>query len=494
MEIVAVGQTHLKGQKIVIFDKLLSDLQDRPPLCLANGARAASPARSAERNATRESQLASLVYGMSFSVRGTRKSPPSQPHNSSSRGLKAKSPRLGRHQLAPKRMSSDLALSAAPNLIHPQLAHPKTNFLYSFFYARAAQTLSIRDREGNPFVHVLMPMAATSDIVFQAMLAFSGVVYEQQHSSNLATTTWEHYAQAIRSLKHALTLYVDHQVDRGAELVATVLLLLALEVSRADSDGHSFRHLRACRELVSGAFAHCPDPQLLGFLAEYYLYNLSVLPSSLIDELDPIEEDIDFAFRILLNNSIPATGVLCGCAPEMFRTISKATAISRRLHDEFTSDAGPSVECLVERDNLYNYVQSWLPEHADEENTTIARVYQTALLVLLLQAEPGASDTVAMDALVSNLISLLRMIPVESHTTTVLAWPLATVAPCVKSGTDQAFILQYLGAVVQKYRFGNHRQTEQLLRLIWSRRDLAEQGPYCIPRAMEVQGCRFLLC
>lgn len=116
-------------------------------------------------------------------------SPPSQPHNSSSRGLKAKSPRLGRHQLAPKRMSSDLALSAAPNLIHPQLAHPKTNFLYSFFYARAAQTLSIRDREGNPFVHVLMPMAATSDIVFQAMLAFSGVVYEQQHSSNLATTT-----------------------------------------------------------------------------------------------------------------------------------------------------------------------------------------------------------------------------------------------------------------------------------------------------------------
>lgn len=51
---------------------LLSDLQDRPPLCLANGARAASPARSAERNATRESQLASLVYGMSFSVRGTR--------------------------------------------------------------------------------------------------------------------------------------------------------------------------------------------------------------------------------------------------------------------------------------------------------------------------------------------------------------------------------------------------------------------------------------
>ncbi|GFF92452.1 lysine biosynthesis regulatory protein LYS14 [Aspergillus udagawae] len=420
--------------------------------------------------------------------------PTIKPHKSGGKGLKTKSQRLVRHQSAPKSMRSDMALSAAPNAIHPQLAHPKTNFLYSFFYAQAAQTLSIKDGEGNPFVHVLMPMAATSDIVFQAMLAFSGVIYEQQHSDALATTTWEHYAQAIRSLKHTLTLYVHNQVDRGTELVATVLLLLSLEVSKADSDGHAFRHLRACRELVSGTFAHCHNPQLLGFLAEYYLYTLSLLPSSLIEPSDLIEEDIDFAFRILLNNSVPATGVLCGCAPEMFRTISKATMVSRRLYDEFTDEAGPSVECLQERLDLYDYVQSWLPEHADEENAIVARVYQTALLVLLLQAEPGASENMAMNELVANLVSLLRIIPVESSTTTVLAWPLATVAPCVKSSTDQAFIQQYFGAIVQKYRFGNHRQTEQLLRLIWSRRDLQQQGPYCIPRAMEAQGCQFLLC
>ncbi|KAI3288409.1 transcriptional regulator family: Fungal Specific TF [Penicillium roqueforti] len=220
------------------------------------------------------------------------------------------------------------------------------------------------------------------------MLAFSGAIYEQQHSHALATTTWEHYAQAIRSLKHKLTLYVDDRVNRGTELVATVLLLLSLEVSNADSDGHAFRHLRACRELVSRTFPHCQNPQLLGFLAEFYLYILSLLPSSLINHSDPIEEDIDFAFRILLNNSVPAIGVLCGCAPEMFLTISKATVVSRRLYDEFTDAASPSVECLQERLDLYDYIQYWLPERADEENARIAGVYQTALLVLLLQADP----------------------------------------------------------------------------------------------------------
>lgn len=123
-------------------------------------------------------------------------------------------------------------LRAAPNALHPQLAYTKTKFLYSFFHARAAQIMSIKDGEENPFIYILMPMAATSDIVFQAMLAFSGVVYEQQYSAAFASATWEHYAQAIRSLKHTLTHFVQDQVDRGTELLATVLLLLSLEVIR----------------------------------------------------------------------------------------------------------------------------------------------------------------------------------------------------------------------------------------------------------------------
>lgn len=207
-----------------------------------------------------------------------------------------------------------------------------------------------------------------------------------------------------------------------------------------------------------------------------------------------IEMDIEFAFRTLLNNAVPATGVLCGCAPRMFRTIPKATEISRRLYDEFTIEGGSSVQTLHERHILYNYIQFWLPEGADEENATIARIYQKALLVLLSQADSGTSGNPETEVLVANIINLLRKIPAQSSTTTILAWPLATVAPCVKSPADRAFILRYLGAIVQKYGFGNHRQTERLLQLIWSRQDLQGQGPYCLPRAMEAQGFRFLLC
>lgn len=153
------------------------------------------------------------------------------PCNGDSKGSRT-SQGLTRHVLAPEDANPEnLALCTAPNALHPQLANAKTNFLYSFFYSRAAQTLSIKDTRENPFIYVLMPMAAASDVVFQAMLAFSGVIYQQQHSAAYASTTWEHYAQAIRSLKHALTIYVEHQAVRGPELLTTVLLLLSLEVS-----------------------------------------------------------------------------------------------------------------------------------------------------------------------------------------------------------------------------------------------------------------------
>lgn len=234
---------------------------------------------------------------------------------------------------------------------------------------------------------------------------------------------------------------------------------------------------------------------MLAFLADYYLYTLSLSPTSSTETSDAIEDDIEFAFRTLLNNAAPEAGVLCGCASQMFRTISKATAVSRRLYDEFTSEAGPSGQTLHDRRTLYDYVRFWSPESTGGENAAIACVYQKALLVLLSQAEPRASDdNPEMEALLADIFGLLQNIPIQSNTTTVLAWPLAIVAPCVMSRADQAFILRYLGAVIQKYGFGNHRQTEQLLQLVWSRQDLREQGPYCLPRAMEARGFRFMLC
>lgn len=233
---------------------------------------------------------------------------------------------------------------------------------------------------------------------------------------------------------------------------------------------------------------------MLGFLAEFYLYTLALLPASSTYLDGNIVEDTEVVFRALMNNPVAPTGVLCGCASDLFRIIPEATAVSRRLYDEFRSDGAPSLQTLLARSRLHNFVQCWNPDRADDDIVMSARAYRLALLALLTMAEPRTSPNPETRNLVANLISVLRSLPVQSNTVTVLAWPLVTVAPYVDSYDDQDFILQYLEAISRKYGLGNHRQTIQLLQLIWSRQDVRDAGPYYLLRAMEVQGCYFMFC
>lgn len=252
--------------------------------------------------------------------------------------------------------------------------------------------------------------------------------------------------------------------------------------------------MKASRELIPAAFAHCRDVRVLGFLAEFYLYTLALLPSSSTYLDGNIVKDTEVVFRALTNSPVVPTGVLCGCASDLFRIIPEATAVSRRLYDEFRSDGAPSQQTLFARSRLHNFVRCWTPDRADDDSVMSARAYQLALLALLTMAELRTPPNPETRNLGANLISLLRSLPVQSNTVTVLAWPLVTVAPFVDSCDDQDFILQYLDSISRKYGLGNHRQTIKLLQLIWSRQDVRDTGPYYLLRAMEAQGYYFMFC
>jgi hypothetical protein len=90
--------------------------------------------------------------------------------------------------------------------------------------------LSATPTEHSPFVKILLPIAAWSDIVLQAVLALSGVHFEAQKSANRVVATYEHFAQALRGLKYGLTKFVSGQTELAMELVVTTLLFCFIEV------------------------------------------------------------------------------------------------------------------------------------------------------------------------------------------------------------------------------------------------------------------------
>lgn len=71
-------------------------------------------------------------------------------------------------------------------------------------------------------------------MVLQAVLALSGVHFGEEKSSHHVVATYEHYAQALRSLKYGLTKFVTGQPELALELLVTTLLFCFMEVSVSD--------------------------------------------------------------------------------------------------------------------------------------------------------------------------------------------------------------------------------------------------------------------
>lgn len=67
-------------------------------------------------------------------------------------------------------------------------------------------------------------------MVLQAVLALSGVHFERHSPEKHIVATYEHFAQALRSLKYGLTRFVAGQTDLALELSVTTLLFCFIEV------------------------------------------------------------------------------------------------------------------------------------------------------------------------------------------------------------------------------------------------------------------------
>ena len=111
------------------------------------------------------------------------------------------------------------------------LQRKESQYLFSYFIHRTAPAICTRSSGDNPFLRILVPLALQSDMVLQALLAFTGVHCLQWGCETYYRATWEHYAQAIRSLKFGLTEFASSNGSSTALTLAICALLFCfLEV------------------------------------------------------------------------------------------------------------------------------------------------------------------------------------------------------------------------------------------------------------------------
>ncbi|KAK7417300.1 hypothetical protein QQZ08_011680 [Neonectria magnoliae] len=101
-------------------------------------------------------------------------------------------------------------LSMVPRPLDPQmlmgnLRLPVSRRLFHHYLHRTNKVIAICQGKRNPFVAELIPMAMSSDLILDGLLACTGIHYADLAGGPVEQTTWLHYGQAIQGQKFGLT-------------------------------------------------------------------------------------------------------------------------------------------------------------------------------------------------------------------------------------------------------------------------------------------------
>ena len=203
------------------------------------------------------------------------------------------------------------------------------------------------------------------------------------------------------------------------------------------------------------------------FVLEWYSYllTLSLITDKSYDET--IADHCVSVFRAFTD--VPPSGVLFGCAYDLFSLIPSATNVCKRVYAEMAADGGQiSPDTDKARADMLEYVMCWKPDCDHVETATAGRLYQLALSVLL-RTDSWAPD---VQELLNQVPGLLDLVPAECSVTTTLCWPLSVIGSVAQADFCRSSIREYMVKMAGWYKFANIRQMLELLDELWKMSDL----------------------
>ncbi|KIW62457.1 hypothetical protein PV04_10630 [Phialophora macrospora] len=321
-----------------------------------------------------------------------------------------------------------------------------------------------------------------NDVLMHTVLAWSG-----RHLSHLgdasgiscpeSTTTWTHYAVAIRQLKYGITkLAKGDDVDISSHMLSMLLLCL-LEAISDDDQCALYHHLRAANPLISSflSVAHM-DAGLRTLVIELYLYLSSVANITLNAYSDQrvVNFDRDLFTLCKLHGS-DASGVSLGCAHDLFDIIPQVSELALlRLHEQ--RGAGHlRDETAVLYKELLSKIMCWEPVSVGVEDpglTLGGQILQQGLLVFLYSSfychDVGNTEfQILIQQSEGNAAALLRRVDFTTPSTTILVWPLTILGSCARDFASRNLISATLRGIYQQFELAPPKRALGVLELLW---------------------------
>ena len=358
--------------------------------------------------------------------------------------------------------------------------------LLDHYLKDTANRLACLQDNKNPFLHTILPAALQDELLMNSILALSGVHLMQRNPSlnqKIQTLTWSSYTRALKQLRVALSTAFgagnDHNNNTIWRMLLVVLIFYLLEVgpmilllfedvlihlqaTRGTDPKAMQRHLDGAHHLMAYLMRSglgLAESDMVSLTTELYVYNASL--ASFTTNYTPTSPTSSSMFASF---PIRNTGVMCGCAYELFIHVPKVSAL---LWSLASHDAIPEKHLISEYEDLRVRIKGWKPNSAEQDMVVCAELYQQSLLLLLDCHFAVDEARSSIDYAFQNLECILSRLPPASPMSTTATWPLFAFGLVARHERFREMIRSYLRSLVDIFGMGVMSTALTQLEEIW---------------------------
>ncbi|CZR57672.1 uncharacterized protein PAC_07561 [Phialocephala subalpina] len=394
------------------------------------------------------------------------------------------------------------------------LQSPGSRLLFERYLSQTSNDLGITPVSKNPFVGYCIPLAFSTDLIMNCLLALAGADYCTKESADPATKSvaWSHYSLTVRGLRTHLSNNERRSVESTLHVLLITMGICMIELMSGAPTDKIFHHLLASRHLIHNILSSptlLTDPDhvsLFGYLFELYSYRAlggsvhtqqqlnSPITHSLLDLgffLGSFASTTQYPFYF---STLATRGHLLSAF-----TPSIASLLKARL-SESDSDADEISTTYILYQNLASQLRAWQPPQAQPDvefppqKATAVIIYQNALLIYLHTTFLSPTSLTRPSAFAAAILTEIQIrieicLPLlsslyPSRMEGVLLWPALIIGSCLKREEERNILRAAKGRA--RYKLRTVVWVDEVLERLWRKSSEGGEwrGRYWGPRGL----------
>lgn len=317
-----------------------------------------------------------------------------------------------------------------PALI-PGVDLPVDRRLLDHFWTHASRIFTLQKDAGNPSKEILLPMALGHEGLMHSLLALSATNLATMDSDREVVERKYHHLQCSISMLRT-DENIEAQIQGTPETsidnayAAQILILCLQTTCEGDTTGQYRYHLDAARYILqrqrssNQAFQH--------FLHEFFIYYEMSNHITCIDR--PISGST--AFRLSEHMQPEALGRIFGVVDSVFAAISEIRALRHEIRIRRARGRRSSLDppLLWTAEGIDAGLRQWDLQAGEQsaEHLFVRRLYHICAKIYLFRTTYPSQGSKVFHALVDSGLDLIRSLPSESATLSVMLMPLFLLA------------------------------------------------------------------